>query len=208
LNNVFVEGVEDVRYFTYQTPEIQTIVEWMCGHGGHTDPISGPGGQAAALATLQWNWSTTFGNTDVLEALKFIYYDEWEQLCQENTLMVGRHAGAGGVNSPGDGLGADDGGACDQTGDAAGNTAGRINQHATSHINFIKAFLKLPVRMMRDGATFSTTLPAGTTAGQLMEPNTGEFGVLDDPYKYVNLHGAPQAYDSLSAGDSAALQHV
>ena len=46
--------------------------------------------------------------------------------------------------------------------------------------------------MIRDGAVFDGD-------GKLLKQNTGEFGVLDDPYKYVGLHGAPQTYNYMGA---------
>jgi hypothetical protein len=212
LNNVFVEGVENVRYFTFLNALIEEKVNWMCGHLSRTAPIVGgvghagpPNAWALGLQHAKWCWDETFGDPEVVDAIKFIYYDEWEQLVQESGLT----GVAGGGPTHANGLGAAIGvNATGAMGPVAGTPLGYINPNAPKASDFIKAFLKLPVRMMRDGATFGTGLPAGgPAAGTLVDPNTGEFGVLDDPFKYVNLHGAPQAYDSLSAGDSAALQH-
>jgi len=191
-----VEGVEQVNYFTFLNANTENVVEWMCGHGGHSSPITSAGGGLNGglnPPNLQWNWGDTFGNPDVAEAIKFIYYDEWEQLVQENPLTLVGGAGAG----AGDDIGA--GGAI--TGHNGANNNGTINPNARSHIAFIEAFRQLPVRMMRAGATFGTG--QGTTMNALVDPNTGEFGALDDPFKYVNLHGAPQAYDSLNVGEKA-----
>jgi len=210
LNNVFVEGVEDVRYFTFHDALVEEKVNWMCGHAGRSSPIIGSAGNtgnnvawAVNLVNAQWCWNETFGDPHVVDALKFIYYDEWEQLAQEAGLPGGALPGRTWAQGTDATIGINN---STVMGPTAARPLGLINPNATAAIKFIKAFLALPVRMMRDGATFSTG--AGTeTAGSLVDPNTGEFGVLDDPFKYVNLHGAPQAYDSLSAGDSAALQH-
>ena len=51
--------------------------------------------------------------------------------------------------------------------------------------------------MIRDGAVFNAD-------GKLVKQNTGEFGVLDDPYKYVGLHGAPQTYNYMGAPASSS----
>ena len=51
---------------------------------------------------------------------------------------------------------------------------------------------QLPEVHARNGAVYSAD-------GRETSPNTGEFGPLDHPVKYVNLHGAPQAFGSSDA---------